>query len=291
MKITLKKTIPMPVVRFRFEVGTTNRSIALQQVATNMFALPGGADAYIADEVLKLITQPFSFYRMDGEHFDRLIECIDNAKSDRRMVPVNRIGAGPTEKSARFSVRVIQTINNGPDRPEDQKKEVTLTFTLPVSQVETVGDEPPQLAAPLWLIIEKLKAKSTSEWGAKSRSANKVGGEFVPATLRAATSPKVIVLKAWLTTVRDELSNEDKSKRDAHAVLKTETERLAEEFFQQYLTAESPSIATSIKWGIQIHTKHGERVSELFKKKALKSRQEKAAEVARRSTDEREPPQ
>lgn len=282
MKTTFKKTIPVRVARFRFEVGTANRCISLTQAATNnVFALPGGADAFIADEVIKLLSDSFNFYRMDGEHFDRLIECIDNAKSDRRMVPVSRIGAGPTEKSARFSVRVIQTINDGLDGPEGERKEVKLTFTLPISQVELVGDEPPQTAAPLWLIIEKLQAKATNGWGAKSRSASSVVGEFVPATLRAATSPKVIALKAWLTTVRDELSDEDKRNRDADTLLKAENERLANEFFQQYLAVESPSNLTWIHMKVQINTKHGKWVSQLFEKKVLEGRKAKAAEMAK----------
>lgn len=264
----------MRTVRFRLEVGTASRSITLQQTATNnIFALPGGADAFIADEVITLICNRIGSYRMDDEHFNRLIECIDMAKSDRRMVPVSRIGAGPTEKSARFSARVVQIINDGLNGPERQKKEVTLSFTLPVSQVEMVGDEPPQMAAPLWLIIEKLKDKAASEWGAKSRSVSSVVGEFVPATLRAAASPKVIALKAWLTTVRDELSDEDRRNHHAATLLKAENEMLAAEFFQRYLAIESPSTQTLSAMGIQISTKHGMRVSDLFRKKVRESRE------------------
>lgn len=263
----------LQTIRLLFEVGIARRGITLQEATPkNIFVVPSGVSVFIADEVMALVKKSFGHYTMDDENFNRLIECIDKAGSDRPMVPVIRIGAGPTEKSARFSVRVVQIVNGGWRGPECQEKEVMLTFTLPVSQIEMVSDGVAQMAAPLWLIMEKLKDKAASKWGAKSRSASSVAREFVPATLRATTSPRVIALKAWLETVRDELLIENSRDSHAAALLKAENERLVSELFQQYLSIESPSIQSASAMSIQISKKHGRTVSNLFGQRVGASR-------------------
>jgi len=39
----------------------------------NIFILPNGQEAFIADPVLKLLAKPFVSCRLDGEHFERLM--------------------------------------------------------------------------------------------------------------------------------------------------------------------------------------------------------------------------
>lgn len=188
--------------------GFASRRVSLQKLKDDIYVLPGGEQVFIANAVRKLLLNRELAGRchLGDQQFKQIMDCIDESGSDKALVPVHRIGAGPTDKSARFSAKLIQGINDGQHGPEVEKKEATLTFTLPVSQIETVGDG--QLAAPLWLILEKIKDKANSKWGAKYRAENSVVSEFVPATLRAATSSRVLALKAWLATIRDELMEE-----------------------------------------------------------------------------------
>lgn len=187
------------------------RFIKMQKVekASGVYILPNGQEAYIADSVRRFICPDvYETCRLDGENYDRLLQAIDDAGSEKPMVPVKRVGAGPTEKSASYAVDVIQKIADGSQ--EGEKNRTSLKFTLPVSQIEDVGEG--QLAAPLWLILEKLKQKSTSQWGAKHRQKNSVVSEFVPALLKAKTSTRVRAFKEWLVVQRDELLEEARSK-------------------------------------------------------------------------------
>ena len=123
----------------------------------NIYILPNGKEGYIADIVLKKIMQQFeNRCKLNDENFDQLMTLIDESGSEMPMVPVSRVGPGPTDMSGKYTVNIIQKINNG--TPYHDSKQRKLTFTLPVSQIKNVKDD--ELAAPLWLIEEKLKQKA-----------------------------------------------------------------------------------------------------------------------------------
>jgi hypothetical protein len=223
-------------IPINFRIGMSYRRVSVKKMKADIYILPSGEEVFIATSVWKLIACCEGAGILDDQRFNRIMVCIDESGSDRPMVPVSRIGAGPTEKSARFSVSVIQKINDGLHGPENKQKEKKLTFTLPVSQIENVGND--LMAAPLWLILEKLKDKANSKWGAKSRRANSVKSEFVPATLRATTSPRVLALKAWLTSIRNDIVNDEENRKIAANLEWIKLKNGSEEFFQRYLDSD-----------------------------------------------------
>jgi hypothetical protein len=186
------------------------RAVNFKNVKPDIYLLPDGKEVFIAEPVRRMFASISLKYLND--QFEKLMECIDTGGSEKKMVPVRRVGDGPTEKSARFGVVVTQKIEDiYAGRQEQKEKE--LTFTLPVSQIENVGE---QLAAPLWLILEKLDAKQNSEFGAKARKRESIVGEFIPSSkLKAASSARVVTFKNWLTELCAELEAETASKSAA----------------------------------------------------------------------------
>lgn len=216
----------------RLGASGCDRSFTLQRkqgANKNIFILPNGQEAYVAEPVLQILAKPFNTCRLEGEHFERLMTVIDGAGSERPMVPVNRVGAGPTEKSAKFKVDVIQKVADG--TREGNPKPTTLTFTLAVSQIEDVGEG--RLAAPLWLILEKLQQKSSSQWGKKHRQNNSIASEFVPSPLRSTMSPRMTALKEWLAVMRTELLEEERNLKHAQDKKSQEDEKIAADVFSK----------------------------------------------------------
>lgn len=250
-----------------FRAGSAVRKIALLKTGNDLYCvLPSGSEIYLAAPVRSLICGREGPCRLDAENFEQLMSCIDASGSDRLMVPLTRVGAGPTDKSARFDVKVIQSIDDGLRGPENEKIDATLTFTLPVSQIEAIGD---QMAAPLWLITEKLKDKANSKWGSKFRSSNSIVGEFAPATLRAASSAKVVALKDWLRTVQNELVDEDARIRLEAAEKSRELGEIADQYLTEYLEMGPESFQ---KLKIKVYTLHGEGAASRFHRKVMEHR-------------------
>lgn len=202
----------------------------------DLYVLPDGQVAYIAKNVKAFMRyneiSHCNACRLDGEKFDLLMQEIDNAPSNKKMVLAKRVGKGPSEKSAKYDVEVIQRIQNHETQGEVVQQVHTIEFTLPVSQIEDMGEG--QLAAPLWLILEKLNAKLSSAWGSKHRSRNGVVSEFVPAPLNSKKChSKSELLKAWLATQRDVLlvGREAKIEKQQQEQLMAELKPIADEVF------------------------------------------------------------
>lgn len=266
------------IVRLGVESISCDRSITLQkkqEANKGIFILLDGKEAYIADPVMKLVADRYESCRLDGEHFNRLMECIDDSGSERPMVPAQRVGAGPTEKSARFKIDVLQKVSDG--TREGKQNSTTLIFTLPVSQIEDVGEG--QLAAPLWLILEKLQQKSSNQWGKKHRQDNSIASEFVPAPLRATTSPRVIALKEWLNIVRVELLLEEENKNQFREKENEENAKIAADIFAE-IPLDAPSnaimkIFIEMMRGSDFEMSRKDRISHLVSKLFRESRQER----------------
>lgn len=108
----------------------------------NLYLLPDGQEVYIAQSVREFMS-PNDFnnvYDLNLEYFDLFIQMVDNApNANKMMVPIKRVGKGPTEKSAKFAVEVIQKVIDHETR-NDVEKVNSIEFTLPVSQVEEMGE-------------------------------------------------------------------------------------------------------------------------------------------------------
>ena len=109
------------------------RNFELKVVKMDIFELPDGQQVYIPFDVRQIIICDDFDTR-----FEQIMQKIDSSETDKKMVPVTRVGAGPTEKSAKFSVDVVQSIMNHEEQEEKYKKVI---FTLPVSQIEKIGDK------------------------------------------------------------------------------------------------------------------------------------------------------
>ena len=184
-------------IRVKFEAGGARNSFSLPKKSNGAYVLPDGREAYFSPDVMKRIAGEFSCINCTESALAEILALIDAGGSETKLVPVQKIGKGPTEKSARFKVAVTQSTHDEGGNPI--KKTKMTEFTLPVSQIEDAGDG--QLAAPLWLILEKLEYKKNSGYGQKHRASENVTGEFVPATLLSSKpSPRVTALKEWIST-------------------------------------------------------------------------------------------
>ena len=178
-----------------------------------VYLLPDGQEAFFSKSVLQRFALVNNTITVSTVGLDVLMQAIEEGGSDRPLVPVRKIGKGPTEKSARYEVGVIQKIDVALLQRQDrdclllgEHKQTTLEFVLPVSQIEDVDGE--QQGAPIWLIKEKLDQKVSTPGGARHRKKMAVVNDFAPATLHAKTSKRVLALKSWISLQHEELLKE-----------------------------------------------------------------------------------
>lgn len=193
-------------IRVRFFAGSARKSFEIAKKSDGVYFLPDGREAYFSPAVMNRIAMEFSSINCTETDLSEVLALIDAGGSEKKLVLVQKTGKGPTEKSAKFKAAIEQSVyDEGGNRVKRVKM---MEFTLPVSQIEDAGDG--QLAAPLWLILEKLDYKKNSSHGQKHRAKGNVVGEFVPAAfLSGKPSSRVLALKDWISSTVAETAMEN----------------------------------------------------------------------------------
>jgi hypothetical protein len=188
----------------------------------DIYILPNGTEAFVEKSIKESLLKGFGPANKQDMAFilaDLSIK-INAAPSGEKMVMVKRVGKGATEKSAKYRATITQTV----DGVKAGTREVD--FTLPVSQVEDMGDG---FAAPEWLITKKLAEKKETAWGKRYRDANGIDDEVASAEI---SSKKCHSKSAALT---DWLEQYIKAETEATAKQREE-KKVAEEEWKQMLS-------------------------------------------------------